>query len=59
MASAKGLHLWFVKFGYTTLFITTEFLSPALAIKKAQKAAKDSGIVSSFESLEHKGTIDA
>lgn len=44
MASAKGLHLWFVKFGYTTLYITTEFLSPALAINKAQKAAKDSGL---------------
>lgn len=59
MKSAKGMHLWFAKFKYTTLFILTEFRSPQLAISKANKAAKDQGITGSLDSLDHQGTIDA
>lgn len=59
MASAKGLHLWFAKFGYTTVFVTTKFRSPQLAINLAIKAAKDQGIPGHLDNLDHQGTIDA
>lgn len=59
MSTAKGLHLWTAKFGYTTLYITTQFRSLELAARRAKKAAKDSGLTSRFEILEYKGTIDA
>lgn len=59
MKTAKGLHLWEARFGYSTLFITTRLRAPQLAIKRAQEAAKEQGIVASFERLDHKGTIDA
>lgn len=59
MKSAKGLHLWSAKFGYTTLFVTTRFRSPQEAVKKAQQAAKDQGVISLLDRLEHNGTIDA
>lgn len=57
--TAKGLHLWHAKFGYTTLLITTRLKAPQLATKRAQQAAKDQGIRDEFRSIEYSGTIDA
>lgn len=59
MKTAKGMHLWNAKFGYTILFITTRFRSPQEAIKKAHQAAKDQGLVALLDRLEHAGMIDA
>ena len=60
MKTAKGLHLWIATYGYTKLQVTTRFKSPQLALKRAQQAAKENGVLSfGFASLEHKGTIDA
>lgn len=59
MKTAKGLHLWAVKFGYTTLFITTRLRAPQLAVKRAQQAAKDQGLTSYLENMEYQGTVDA
>lgn len=59
MKNAKGMHLWNAKFGYETLLITTRLRAPQLAIKRAQQAAKEQGIISSFERLDYQGTIEA
>lgn len=59
MKTAKGMHLWAAKFGFTTLFITTRLRAPQLAIKRAQQAAKEQGMTGVFERLEYQGTIDA
>lgn len=59
MKTAKGLHLWAVRFGYTTFWITTRLNAPQTAVKRGQDAARENGVRDGLRSVDYKGTIDA
>jgi hypothetical protein len=61
MKTAKGLHLWVATFSPWSqdLWIKTRLRAPLVAVRRAQRAAKDAGMRVTFEAIKYKGTIDA